>query len=209
MIRTAIVGLAIFCILAWMAAPVLRRWREHLQHAPELADADWKTRVLVAFKGLRIKLLARFMDGVGLAVPVVSAASEMLAAAGGMAEAGGLSLNDMLPKIPLPFGASLVPTQYISGVSLLLGRVLDFLRNRTNTPVGTIDAATAVAAATESKYVVGSQPSAALASMTARSGNVPGSEGDDGMRLAGGDVAARKLRAKAKPARRKPVGRKG
>jgi hypothetical protein len=144
----------------WILHPVYIRWRDYLQHAPELQVAPFGTKVLVLFKGLRTKMLSRLLDGLGVAVPAINAIGEWL---GG----GGIDLNGILPAIPLPWadGAILSPAQYSPLIFLGLGRLTDYLRNHTTTAPGTIDPALAVKVAGESNNVDGSTPTPALAAI--------------------------------------------
>src|SRR4051812_116288 len=130
---TFIVLLAVVLMGVWILRPAYVRWRDNLQHAPELQDASFGTRVLVLFKGLRTKMLARFMDGLGVALPFINAAGQWFGN-------GGIDLSAILPAITLPWGdgAVLTPGQYSPIVFLALGRLTDYLRNHTTTPPDTI-----------------------------------------------------------------------
>lgn len=186
MIRLALLALVIVLMLVWIFLPVWRRWRDHLKDAPEVADANFRATVLLAFKGLRTKMFARLMDAIGVAVPAVNAIGEFVGA-------GGIDLNGFLPSIPLGKDASgasvlLSPSQYSPLIFLAVGRITDWLRNHTSTPPGMIDPALAVAVATDSKHVDGSEPSDSIKAICA----APGGDPDEPMRLAGGDRQRRK-----------------
>jgi hypothetical protein len=174
---TVIVLLAIVLMGAWILRPAYKRWRDNLKDAPELKDAPFGTRVLVLFKGLRTKMLARLMDGLGVALPTINALGEFFAG-------GGIDLNGVLPAIPLGKEAVLTPAQYAPLIFLLLGRLTDYLRNHTTTPPDTIDANLAKTVATESSFVQGTRPSPALAAIVA-------------------PAVPQKLPAKPKPAKRR------
>jgi hypothetical protein len=154
-----VILLALILMGFWILRPAYVRWRDYLQHAPELQDASFGTKVLVLFKGLRTKMLARLMDGLGIALPFINAAGEWLGS-------GAIDLNAVLPAIPLPGSeAVLTPGQYAPLMFLGLGRLMDYLRNHSNTPPNTIDPALAVRAAGESNLVQGTNPSAAMAAI--------------------------------------------
>lgn len=158
----AIAALAAVLVGFWILRPVYVRWRDYLQHAPELQDASFGTKVLVLFKGLRTKMLARLMDGVGVALPTINAIGEWLQ------PGGGIDLTGVLPSIPLPWaeaGSVLTPGQYSPLIFLGLGRLTDYLRNHTTTPPNTIDPALAVKVAGQSNNVQGDTPSPAMASI--------------------------------------------
>jgi hypothetical protein len=157
---TVIVLLAVVLMGAWILRPAYKRWRDYLKDAPELKDAPFGTRVLVLFKGLRTKMLARLMDGLGVALPVINAAGEWI---GG----GGIDLNGILPAIPIGPASVLTPGQYAPLIFLAIGRLTDYLRNHTTTPPDTIDANLAKTVATESNYVQGTRPSPALSAIVA------------------------------------------
>lgn len=144
----------------WILRPAYVRWRDYLQHAPELQDAPFGKKVLVLFKGLRTKMLARLMDGLGIALPAINALGEWF---GG----GGIDLSAILPAIPLPWadGAVLSPAQYSPLIFLGLGRLTDYLRNHTTTPPNTIDPGLAVQVAGQSNNVQGDTPSPSLAAI--------------------------------------------
>jgi hypothetical protein len=153
--------LAAILVGFWILRPAYLRWRDYLQHAPELQDAPFGTKALVLFKGLRTKMLARFMDGLGVALPLINAVGEWIQ------PGGGIDLSSVLPSIPLPWGAGAVLTagQYSPIVFLVLGRLTDYLRNHTTTPPNTIDPALAVKVAGESNNVQGDTPSPSLAAI--------------------------------------------
>jgi hypothetical protein len=155
-----VVLIAVVLVAFWILRPVYVRWRDYLKNAPELTDADFGTRMLVLFKGLRTKMLARLMDGLGVALPAINAIGELIGS-------GGIDLSGVLPAIPLGNGATLTAAQYSPLVFLGLGRLTDYLRNHTTTPPDTIDPALATKVADESSYVTGSTPSPALAAVTA------------------------------------------
>jgi hypothetical protein len=157
---TVIVLLAVVLMGAWILRPAYKRWRDHLKDAPELKDASFGTRVLILFKGLRTKMLARLMDGLGVALPVINAAGEWI---GG----GGIDLNGILPAIPIGPASVLTPGQYAPLIFLAVGRLTDYLRNHTTTPPDTIDANLAKTVATESTFVQGTRPSPALSAIVA------------------------------------------
>jgi hypothetical protein len=167
----AIAALAAVLVGFWILRPAYVRWRDYLQHAPELQDASFGTKVLVLFKGLRTKMLARFMDGLGVALPTINAIGEWLQ------PGGGIDLTGVLPSIPLPWaeaGSALSPAQYSPLVFLGLGRLTDYLRNHTTTPPNTIDPALAVQTAGNSNNVQGDTPSPALAAIVDPRAPLPG-----------------------------------
>jgi hypothetical protein len=158
MIRIALLLVAIVGMAVWALLPIYKRWRDHLREAPELQDTDWRTRVRVMFSGMRTKMLARLTEGLGLASVAVNAAGEYLGV-------GGIDLSAILPAIPLGAG-KLEASQYAPLGLIALGRLVDWLRNRTTTAAGQVDPALAVAVASNSEHVEGSRPSPALASVT-------------------------------------------
>lgn len=162
MTMAVIVLLAIVLATVWIFRPAYLRWRDNLKDAPELTDAPFRTRMLVLFKGLRTKMLARLMDGLGVALPAINALGEWFGA-------GGIDLTGVLPSIPISAESVLTPAQYSPLVFLLLGRLTDYLRNQTTTPPDTIDAGLAREVATESNYVQGTKPSPSLAAIVAPS----------------------------------------
>jgi hypothetical protein len=158
-------------VLWWILRPAYVRWRDYLQHAAELQDAPFGKKVLVLFKGLRTKMLARFMDGVGVALPIINAIGEWIQ------PGGGIDLSAVLPSIPLPWaeaGSVLTPGQYSPIVFLALGRLTDYLRNHTTTPPNTIDPGLAVQVAGQSNNVQGDTPSPSLAAIVDPRAPLPG-----------------------------------
>lgn len=193
----AVAILAAVLVAVWILRPVYVRWRDYLQHAPELQDAPFGKKVLVLFKGLRTKMLARFMDGLGVALPAINAIGEWIQ------PGGGLDLSAVLPSIPLPWaeaGSVLTPGQYSPLIFLGLGRLTDYLRNHTNTPPNTIDPGLAVQVAGQSKNVKGDTPSPSLAAIVDPHAPLPGDPVTEAAGPAAAPLAAPV--ARARPARR-------
>lgn len=191
--------LAAVLVGVWILRPAYIRWRDFLQHAPELQDASFGTRVLVLFKGLRTKMLARFMDGLGVALPMINAIGEWIQ------PGGGIDLSGVLPAIPLPWGAGAVlsPAQYSPLVFLGLGRLTDYLRNHTTSAPNTIDPTLATRVAGESNNVQGVTPSPSLAAIVDPRTQQPATES------AVAEPRPRKRRARVRKAtKRKPAKRK-
>jgi hypothetical protein len=158
-------------VVFWILRPAYVRWRDYLQHAPELQDAPFGKKVLVLFKGLRTKMLARFMDGLGVVLPTINAIGEWIQ------PGGGIDLTGVLPPIPLPWseaGAVLTPGQYWPVAFVGLGRLMDYLRNHTTTPPDTIDPALAIQIAGQSNNVQGDTPSPAIAAIVDPRAPLPG-----------------------------------
>lgn len=180
-------------VLFWILRPAYVRWRDYLQHAPELKDASFGTKVLVLFKGLRTKMLARLMDGLGVALPMINAIGEWIQ------PGGGIDLTGVLPAIPLPWadGSVLTPGQYWPVAFIGLGRLMDYLRNHTTTPPNTIDPGLAVQIAGQSNNVQGDTPSPSLAAIVDPHAPLPG---DPAAPVPAAPIAAPARRARhAKP----------
>lgn len=158
MIFAAIVIVAVVLMAVWILRPAYKRWRDYLKDAPELQDAPFNTKVLVLFKGLRTRMLARLMDGLGVALPAINAIGEFIGA-------GGIDLSAILPAIPLGNGAELTAGQYAPLIFLLFGRLTNYLRSISTTEMNTIDPSLAVEVAGESNNVKGSTPSPSLAAI--------------------------------------------
>jgi hypothetical protein len=195
----------------WILRPAYVRWRDYLQHAPELQDASFGTKVLVLFKGLRTKMLARLMDGLGVALPVINAIGEFI---GG----GGIDLNAVLPAIPLPGSGAggqplvLTASQYSPLLFLGLGRLMDYLRNHTTTPPNTIDPALAVKVAGQSNNIQGDTPSPAMAAIVDPAAPLPSDAAPVPAATPAAPLARRSRRSTSrlarKAAKRKPAKKK-
>lgn len=181
--------------LWWVLRPGYVRWRDNLRNAPELQDAPFGKKVLVLFKGLRTKMLARFMDALGVALPTINAIGEWIQ------PGGGIDLTGVLPAIPLPWadGSVLTPGQYWPIAFIGLGRVMDYLRNHSNTPAGTIDPALAVQMAGQSNNVQGDTPSPSLAAIVDPRAPLPGAVPVPAVPVAAEPQPAPRARHKRRP----------
>lgn len=132
----ALLCLAALAALYWfIVRPVIRRYL-----ALDGIDSDFMTKVRIALKGMKTKLLSWFLGIAGVALPVLD-------------YAGGLNLASLLPDIG-GFPAS----TYQYGILLVIGWITNALRNATTTPVGQTDLGLIVpepAVVTQSESVVG------------------------------------------------------
>jgi hypothetical protein len=153
-----VVGLIIVGI--FVLRPAYLRWRDYLQHAPEVHDAPFATRLKIAFEGFKTKMLARLTTGASALAVVTSSASSL-------AGFDGLNIDNLLPAIPIAKDVKIVATQYIALLGVGVGYLNSYLRSISTTPEGTIDPLTAVSVAAQSDHVVGSTPTPALMAVTA------------------------------------------
>jgi hypothetical protein len=197
MIRILVALVLIGLMAWWILWPAWVRHRDNLQSAPEMKDASFRVRFLMAFQGLRTKMAARAFDAIGVLTPIYNALSILVSGE------AGIDLNTMLPAIPVGalMGTDAVMTgsQWAPALMLGVGRLFDYLRSISNTRAGTIDPALAIEAATASKEIAGSVPSPSIAALCDTGADNAGG----GMRVAGADrraprKAAAKRRAKVK-----------
>jgi hypothetical protein len=155
-----VLAIGLVLLFIYVLRPAYTRWRDYLQHAPEFADADIKTRFLVFVQGLRTKMLARLVEGLGALTFAFSYADTAI---GGT----GIDLNSFLPAIHIPFTEMEVQaSQYALLLSVGVSRAFDYFRSIATGEQGKIDPTLAVTVAADSSHVAGATPTPALAAVT-------------------------------------------
>jgi hypothetical protein len=158
---TLVIIAGLILVGIYVLRPVYLRWRDHLQFAPELMDAPFKTKLAILFDGFKIRVLSRLTEGVSALAAAASWASSL-------AGLDGLGIDNLLPAIPLG-EVKIVASQYLIAFGILVGRLNDYLRSKMNVPIGVIDPMLAASAAAESEHIIGNTPSPALMSVVAPS----------------------------------------
>src|ERR1041385_4789240 len=121
---------SLLALSLWASARCERRvmnlWRDYLQHAPEVHDAPFATRLKIAFEGFKTKMLARLTTGASALAVVTSSASSL-------AGFDGLNIDNLLPAIPIAKDVKIVATQYIALLGVGVGYLNSYLRSISTT----------------------------------------------------------------------------